>query len=228
MSVIGKRVQTDVDAVIQLQIFLPRLTCRQIRPVPDRFPLLTSDPTSAADDCPAAPAAAAASSHTAAARVAHSASTPSFTLQKLFRQPKVIKPFASAGKRLTGYIPAIQRVVTPEGVRQANRLLGVDRFVHAGRIEIGIAQAIVDRAQSRCFRDNPRRSPAPARACGQRPAGGWPAMCSVRSTRMSIWSSRICSATCSSLRPTMLRQPSAYFRNSPVIVSGLRRPGRNR
>ena len=71
------------------------------------------------------------------------------TLQKLFRQPKVTNARFQGRQRIDGNIPAVQRIVAPEAVGQANRLLAVDRFIHARRIEVRIAQAVVDRAQSR-------------------------------------------------------------------------------
>ena len=46
------------------------------------------------------------------------------------------------GKRFT-------RLVAPIGLRQADRLFGIDRFIHARRIEIRIAEAIIHRTKPR-------------------------------------------------------------------------------
>ena len=64
----------------------------------------------------------------------------SVTLQRLFRQPKVMYPLVEAGN---GHIRFFaERIVTPERLRQANGLLAVV-IIEAGRIEAGIGKAII-------------------------------------------------------------------------------------
>ena len=126
------------------------------------------------------------------------ASVASLTLQKLFRQPKRdVAVFQ--GRQWREWFFRHQRVVTPESLGQPHGRLGVVAVMFARRIEIWIAQPVIHRRQSR----RPGyASQATCTGAGLRAKTNsrLSAMCIVRSTRMSIPSARICSATL--LRPT--------------------------
>ena len=118
--------------------------------------------------------------------------------EAVLRAPAIRRPAA-----------VVRRLIAPEAVREPDRSLGVDRRRSrpAGRGSVG--QAIVDRRQAGRARHGRACVTCTGAGLRAKTSRRLLAVCRARSTRMSIRSSRIRSATCSSLRPAVSCQRSA-------------------
>jgi hypothetical protein len=96
MTVGGDRIEAKIDLLVQAEGRLTNTIRSSATPLSAKYLIVRSRQT------PVGASSISRERSTACNTSAQSASTPAFTLQKLFRHPNVINPFSSAGKELTG------------------------------------------------------------------------------------------------------------------------------
>ena len=127
-AAVGKRVQGHVDLLGRVpKIVIAKEACPRMSPAPARRLARRKTPAPDRGGCRGGRAGSSRDSGTACSSRLQAASVGGVTLQKLFRQPKVTcgLPGRRAG-RLTGGV-SIDRPIAPVGLRQADRLLAVER-----------------------------------------------------------------------------------------------------
>ena len=220
MAVIRKRVEAHVDVLIELEIFRSWPGFHEFDPRRINFDF--------AEPIQHASAVLSRRRQKQESRARHGVQHTRPESQCHVRDfAEIIEAAESEEFRLSGRLRARgrligERIVAPERVRKADRLLDVIRIRFARRVEIRIGETVIDRRKSRGARigqpgDLNRGRFAPINR--GRPFD----MCIVRSTRMSIASACTWRATSSSVQPAVSRQWSAHPRSRSVTESGRER-----